>query len=394
MLLQEQNKPNSNIQMISKEEFASRRKKVLEYLKDLSQKQGKNLKAVFKSGRQKTFSNDVHYPFRVNSDFYYLTGFTEADSVCVLDPHADRPFTLYVQPMDPMYTIWEGHREGLKGALENFNADAAYEADDFNDTTYPNSNKKASQTHDITDFVHSLRSVKSEAEISVMRKAAAISVQAHRVIKDEIFPGAFEYEVEAKINHVFRSQGASGWAYPAIVAAGADTCVLHYTTNHKQIQKGDLVLVDAGCEYQYYASDITRTFSAGEMSQEQQDVYDIVLAAQKAAIDSVKPGNSFQDTHDITCKIIGEGLAELKYIKDKNDPAQIKQYYMHGTGHSLGIDVHDVGIDKKSTKYVPGMVTTIEPGIYIREKAIGIRIEDDVLVTNNAFDVLTEGLEK
>ncbi len=389
MLLQKQSKS-----VVTREEFASRRKKVLDYLKDLSQSKGKHLKAVFKSGKQKTFSNDVKYPFRVNSDFYYLTGFVEPEAVCVLDPFSDSPFTLYVQPLDPDYTIWEGHREGIQGALKNFQADAAYDTEDFNDGLYPNSNKKSSQTWEIIDFVHSLRTVKSDAEIQVMRKAAEISIQAHRVIEAEIFPGIWEYELEASLGHVFRSKGANGWAYPPIVAAGADTCVLHYTTNHKEIQKGDLVLVDAGCEYQYYAADITRTYCAGEMSQEQKDIYDVVLAAQKAAIESVKPGASFQDTHSAATKVIGEGLASLNYIKDKNDPAQIKQYYMHGTGHSLGIDVHDLGIDKKSTKYVPGMVTTIEPGIYIKDKAIGIRIEDDVLVTNKASDVLTKDLDK
>ena len=381
--------------MISKSEFQARRKKVLDFLQDISARDKTNYKAVFRSGSQKIFSNDVKYPFRVDSDFYYLTGFAEADSILVLDPFCDHPYTLYVQPIDPLYSIWEGHREGLSGALKNFQADAAFEADEFDDKKIPNTNKSYSETKDIKDFVHGLRSIKSESEIALMRKSAQIAVQAHRVAKEHIEPGVYEYEIEALLNNVFRSQGASGWAYPAIVASGAGTCILHYTANNKIIQKSDLVLIDAGCEYQYYASDITRVHCAGaEMSRAQKDVYDLVLAVQLKAIESVKPGFSFLETHELTQKIMGEGLAELGYIKDKHDPEQIKKYYMHGTGHSLGMDVHDVGVDKKTTKYVPGMVTTIEPGLYIAEKNIGVRIEDDVLVTPFGYEVLTHGLEK
>lgn len=381
--------------MISKSEFQNRRKKVLDFLQDMSNRDKTKYKAVFRSGSQKIFSNDVKYPFRVDSDFYYLTGFAEADSILVLDPFCDHPYTLYVQPIDPVYSIWEGHREGLGGAMKHFQADISFEADEFDDVKIPNTNKNYSQTKDIKDFVHGLRSIKSESEIALMRKSAQIAVQAHRVAKEHIEPGVYEYEIEALLNNVFRSQGASGWAYPAIVASGKSTCILHYTVNNKIIQKGDLVLIDAGCEYEYYASDITRVHCAGiEMNRQQKDIYDVVLSAQKQAIDSVKPGFSFLETHELTIKLMAEGLADLGYIKDKHDPEQIKKYYMHGTGHSLGMDVHDVGVDKKTTKYVPGMVTTIEPGLYIAEKNIGVRIEDDVLVTPFGHEVLTQGLEK
>ncbi len=374
--------------MISSTEFKSRRQKVLDYLKDLSDKDGQQYKFALSSGAQKVFSNDVKYPFRVDSDFYYLTGFIEPDSVMVLDPHADNPFTLFVHPYDPLHAIWEGRREGLSGAKKNFHADAVYEIDDFKN--HDNSSNK-----DVLDFIHALRSVKSSAELELMRKSAAIAVQAHQVAKEAITTGIYEYEIEAIFNQVFRSQGGSGWSYPAIVASGINSCTLHYTENTRKFEKGDLVLIDAGAEYQYYASDITRVHCVDiPMSREQQDIYDVVVEANKKCIESIKPGASFMDTHQVALNVIGEGLASLKYIKDKNDPEQIKKYYMHGTGHSLGMDVHDLGIDKKTTKYVPGMVTTVEPGIYIADKAIGVRIEDDVAITKDGFEVLTGTLAK
>lgn len=376
---------------ITKEEFKARRKKVLDYLQDLSEQSSTKFKYVLSSGSQKVFSNDVKYPFRVDSDFYYLTGFTEPDSVLILDPHSDNSFTMFVNPYDPLHAIWEGHREGVSGAKKNFNVDAVYEIDDYRNFE----ENSTTLTRDISDFLHSLRSVKTEAEINIMRQSAAIAVQAHQVARDNLTSGIYEYEIEAILNQVFRSLGANGWAYPSIVASGANSCVLHYTSNAKKLEKGDLVLIDAGCEYQYYASDITRVNCVDkEMSKEQKDIYDVVLAANLKAIESVKPGLSFMDIHQIATNVIADGLKNLGYIKDKNDPEQIKKYYMHGTGHSLGMDVHDVGIDKKSTVFVPGMVTTIEPGIYIADKAIGVRIEDDVVVTKDGSEVLTQALAK
>lgn len=381
--------------MITKEEFKQRRLKVLNYLKDCSDCDDKKYKAVFYSGERKVFSNDVKYPFRVDNNFYYLTGFTEADSIAVLDPFSDHPFQLYVEDIDPLHSIWEGHREGVEGAKANFNADAAYDKEEFHNKHEPGSSKNSSTTKDSSDFVHTLRTIKSNIELDLMRKSAAIAVQAHRVAKEIITTGIYEYEIEAALNQVFRSKGASGWAYPAIVASGVNSCILHYTDNSKIIEKNDLILIDAGCEYSYYASDITRVHHAsGSMTEEQQDIYDLVLASQKAAIETIKPGNSFLDTHQAATRVIAEGLQELGYIKDKNDPEQVKKFYMHGTGHSLGMDVHDCGVDKKETRYVAGMVTTVEPGIYIRDKAIGVRIEDDVVVTKDSYEVLTAELEK
>lgn len=369
--------------MISKTEFKARRQKVLDYLKDLSGK--KKQKAVFKSGQQKVFSNDVHYPFRVDSSFYYLTGFKEPNAVCVLDPNADNPFTLFVEPFDDKHEIWDGFREGLEGAKQNYHADQSFDIHEF----------KEESSIDLTDFVASLRTVKSAAEIELMRKSAQIAIQGHRVAAEMITPGIYEYELEAALYQVFRQQGASSWAYPAIVASGVNSCTLHYTTNNKKIKKDDLVLIDAGAEYEYYASDITRVHAAsGAMNQQQKDIYDLVLAAQEKAIDSIKPGLSFGETHDIAAVVIAEGLVDLKYMKDKHDSEELKKFYMHGTGHSIGMDVHDCGIDKKTAKYVSGMVTTVEPGIYIKNKKIGVRIEDDILVTNDGFENLTLGLAK
>lgn len=369
--------------MISKTEFKARRQKVLDYLMDISGK--KKQKAVFKSGQQKVFSNDVHYPFRVDSSFYYLTGFAEANAVCVLDPYADNPFTLYVEPFDVKHEIWDGYREGLEGAKKNFAADQSFDINEF----------KELSSADLTDFVAAMRTIKSQAEIELMRKSAQIAIQAHRVVAEMITPGIYEYELEAALYQVFRQQGANGWAYPAIVASGVNSCTLHYISNNKKIEKDDLILIDAGAEYEYYASDITRVHAAsGVMSQEQKDIYDLVLAAQEKAIDSIKPGISFGETHDIAAAVIAEGLVDLKYMKDRHDVEELRKFYMHGTGHSIGMDVHDCGIDKKTAKYVSGMVCTVEPGIYIKNKKIGVRIEDDILVTNDGFDNLTAGLDK
>jgi Xaa-Pro aminopeptidase len=373
--------------MISKEEFKNRRSKVLNFIKELEIEDNYK-KLVIHSGKVKNFSNDVNYPFRANSDFYYLTGFTEANAVAVLDPNSDNPFTMYVESPDPLHSIWEGSREGPQGAVKNFHADKAFDIDEFTDKDFNNDTKAL-------NFVHSLRSIKSEAEIAIMQKSCDVAIQAHRVAKEIITPGIYEYEIEAKLNEVFRSQGASGWSYPAIVAAGKNSCVLHYTENNAKIDEKDLILIDAGCQYAYYASDITRVYSAQqEFTREQKDIYDLVLDTQLQAIKTIQPGKSFQETNETVTRLIGEGLKELGYIKDASDEKRIKQYYMHSAGHSLGIDVHDLGIDRKTGVYVPGVVTTIEPGIYIKEKNIGVRIEDNILVTANGNKNLTEALAK
>lgn len=400
---------------ISAKEFKSRREKVLKHLKDR--------KAVFYSGAEKIFSNDVHYPFRANSDFYYLTGFKEPDSVLILDPSSPHPATIYLRPKDPEKEIWDGYRTGVEDAKKVIGVDKSCNIEDlpFEKKELCHGNLPEGYT-DIKDYIHSLRKIKSEAEIELMRHANQITHQAHRLISDILTPGIYEYEIAAAVNNVYGAKGSDGWAYPPIVASGENSCILHYIENKSKIEDKSVVLVDSGCEYEYYASDITRTYPAsGEFTTVQKDIYDIVLAAQKAAIDSVKPGGSFQETHELACTILAEGLKDLGYIKDSMNADELKKYYMHGTGHSLGIDVHDptgaspdddlsIEIDgerehpkiefvfasKTRTKgrYKPGMVTTIEPGLYIREKGFGIRIEDNVLVTEKGHENLTENLIK
>lgn len=374
--------PNSSF--ISAAEYAERRNKVLSYLKDC----GKKL--LIKSGREKNFSNDVHYPFRVDSDFFYLTGFNEADAVLILDPDSQNPYSLYIVNADPEKEIWEGKKCSFDDAKKIYAADKVFDVAELGEDAGEGGDWLSKR-----DFIHSLRTVKSAGEIETIRKACEISIQAHRVLAANLTEGIYEYELEANLHNIFRAKGANGWAYPSIVASGINSCTLHYTQNNKIIEKNDLVLVDAGCEFEYYASDITRTHATGgEYSNEQKDIYELVLKAQEAAIETIRPGGSFMETHETAAAVIGAGLAELGYIKDKHDPAQIKEYFMHSTGHSLGIDVHDPGIQKSSSKYVPGMITTVEPAIYIPEKSIGVRIEDDILVTNDGFENLTEALEK
>ena len=366
--------------IVTREEFAQRREKVLAFLRE------QNTKLVIESGSEKVFSNDVHYPFRVDSDFYYLTGFTEPDAALVLDPQATHPYTIYLREKDPAKEIWDGPRLGITDACQVLGADQALDIKNF---------KSEKNKEQALKFVHSLRLIKSKAEVETISKALDVTIQAHRMVKETITSGIYEYEVEAMLNNVFRSSGANGWAYPAIVASGANSCILHYISNKEKIQAGDLVLIDAGCEFEYYASDITRTFAAdGEYSQEQKDIIDLVVAAQEAAITTVMPGNSFEYTHEAATAVIAEGLQELGYIQDKNNEDEVKKFYMHGTGHPLGIDVHDCGVEDKQVKYVPGMVTTIEPGIYIPDKKIGVRIEDNVLVTAEDCEVLSASLDK
>lgn len=363
-------------------ECKKRREKLLSFLEKKSRELGHNLKLVLKSGSEKIYSNDVHYPFRASSDFYYLSGFKEPEAALILDPSSDNSYKIFLRKKDPEREIWDGPRLGIENAKEDLWADEANDIENFNENDSENNS-------DIISYLHKMRSIKSEFEISLMKRANKITKQAHRVIEENLSPGIFEYELEALLINVFRSQGSSGWAYPPIVASGPNSCTLHYIENSRRINDGDLVLVDAGCEYEYYASDITRTYCAAEkMSPEKKEIYDLVLEAQSKAIETVKAGLSFKQTHESCMNFIAKGLKTLKYISDENDKDQIKKYFMHGTGHSLGIDVHDVGINKNESLYEPGMVTTIEPGIYIKEKGFGVRIEDNVLVTLEAYEIL------
>ena len=389
-------------------------------------------------------SRDVEYRFRQDSDFYYLTGFTEPDAVAVLIP--GRPqgeYLMFCRERDPDRELWDGSRAGQDGVIEHYGADDAFPIDDIDDiipgliegcsrvyytmgmysdfdthvAEWVNSlrSKLSRGVHTPQEFValdhllHDMRLYKSQAEISAMRKSAKIAVAAHKRAMQMTRPGMFEYEVEAEFRHEFRRNGA--WAsYNPIVGGGANACTLHYVENSDELRDGDLLLIDAGCELDYYASDITRTFPVnGRFSPEQRAVYEIVLEAQLAAIEKTKKGNHWNDPHDAAVRVITKGLRSLGLI-DGRLPTLIKdnayrQFYMHRTGHWIGIDVHDVGDYKVGDEWrvlEPGMVMTVEPGIYIPNKRnipkafrnIGIRIEDDVAVTTTGPDVLSKGLVK
>lgn len=425
-------------------EFAQRRDRLMAKI-------GKGT-AIFRSAPQAVMHNDVEYNFRQDSDFFYLTGFNEPEAVAVLAPHhEEHRFVLFVQPKDPERETWTGYRVGVDAAKAQFGADAVYpiaELDEklpqyleksdriyyrlgrdraFNETllkhwqqlmrTYPKRGTGPVALEDPAPTLHPLRQIKSEAELDLMRQAATISAEAHNRAREFAHPGCYEYQVQAEIEHVFRMRGAIGVAYPSIVASGANACVLHYTENDRQMQNGELLLIDAGCAYGYYNGDITRTFPVGgKFSAEQKALYEIVLEAQLQAIAQVYPGNSYSQIHETAVRVIVEGLLDLRLLQGDRDEIikeeKYKPFYMHKTGHWLGLDVHDVGVYQHGeTPHTlePGQVTTVEPGIYIaptlkpvegqpevdpRWHNIGIRIEDDLLVTAAGHEILTSDVPK
>jgi Xaa-Pro aminopeptidase len=389
-------------------------------------------------------SRDVEHRFRQDSDFYYLTGFGEPEAVAVLVP--GRPqgeYLLFCREQDPAKELWDGARAGQDGAVREYGADDAFPIEDADDIlpgviegcdrVYYTMGMYSDFDTRIADWVNSLRSgtsrgmhtphefvaldhllhdmrlYKSRSEISAMRQAAKIAVRAHKRAMQMTRPGLYEYEVEAEFRHEFRRNGA--WtSYNPIVAGGANACTLHYVDNSAVLQDGELLLIDAGCELDYYASDVTRTFPVnGRFSPEQRAVYEIVLQAQLAAIEKTVAGNHWNDPHDAAVRVITSGLKKLGLLK--GTPAKLikdgayRQFYMHRTGHWIGMDVHDVGDYKVADEWrvlETGMVTTVEPGIYIPNKRnipkkfrnIGIRIEDDVAITSKGPDVLSKGLVK
>ena len=400
--------------------------------------------AILPAAPVRNRSRDVEYRYRQDSDFYYLTGFTEPEAVAVLVP--GRPqgeYLLFCRERDPGKEQWDGSRAGQDGAIDEYGADDAFPIDDIDDIipgliegrdrVYYTMGMYTDFDAHIADWVNSLRSgtsrgmhtphefvaldhllhdmrlYKSRSEISVMRKSARVAVEAHRRAMRMTRPGMYEYEVEAEFRHEFRRNGA--WSsYSPIVGGGANACVLHYVENNDVLNDGDLLLIDAGCELDYYASDITRTFPVnGRFTPEQRAVYEIVLEAQYAAIEKTVRGNHWNEPHDAAVKVITKGLKKIGLLEGSL-PRLIKDgayrpFYMHRTGHWLGIDVHDVGDYKVGDEWrvlENGMVMTVEPGIYIPNKRnipkafrnIGIRIEDDVAVTSKGPDVLSKGLEK
>ncbi|WP_445245236.1 aminopeptidase P N-terminal domain-containing protein [Microcoleus sp. OTE_8_concoct_300] len=407
--------------------------------------------AIFRSAPAAVMHNDVEYAYRQDSDFFYLTGFNEAEAVAVLAPHhEEHKFVLFVQPKDLEKETWHGYRAGVEGAKELYGADEAFpiaeiaeklpkyleKADriyyhfgrdrTFDQTvlnhwqrlmaTYPKRGTGPTAVEDSNIILHPMRLVKSETELALMRKAANISVAAHNRAQEFAKPGRYEYEIQAEIEHTFGLNGCTP-AYPSIVASGYNSCVLHYIENNRQMQENDLLLIDAGCACDYYNADITRTFPvSGKFTTEQQIIYDLVLQAQLQAISQVYPGNPYSKIHETAVRVLVEGLMDLKLlvgdIEEIIKEEKYKPFYMHRTGHWLGLDVHDVGVyqyGENPQVLQPGQVLTVEPGIYIspyikpvegqpevpeKWRGIGVRIEDDVLVTLEGHEVLTAGVPK
>ena len=421
---------------MKKTEFAKRRRQLMRMM-------GRDAIAIVPAASVKQRNNDVEYHYRQDSDFQYLTGFDEPESVAVLVP--GRPqgeFVLFVRDRDPARETWDGARAGPDGAESDFGADHGFPIADI-DEILPGLLERCSRVyytmgvhpefdqrvfgwvnglraqakkglHTPQEFValdhllHEMRLFKSRPELDAMRRAGAIGASAHRRAMKLAAPGRMEYEVMAEILHEFHSRKADISYYP-IVGSGPNACVLHYHANDRQMKDGDLLLIDAGCEYDFYASDITRTFPVnGRFSAAQRAVYEVVLAAQHAAIEKTRPGNHWNEPHEAAVRVITQGLVKLGLLKGKvakliKDEAY-KKFFMHRTGHWIGMDVHDVGEYKVGEEWrllEPGMVMTVEPGIYIppgtrgvarQWQGIGIRIEDDVAVTRGDPEVLTDGV--
>ena len=422
---------------MNNKEFVRRRKQLLTMV-------GDGGIAILPAAPVRTRTRDIEHRYRQDSDFYYLTGFAEPDAVAVLAPGRENgEYLLFCRERNKEKERWDGSRAGPDGAVELHGADDAFPIDDIDDilpgiiescprvyytmgmysdfdarvTDWVKSlrGRESRGVHTPQEFValdhllHDMRLYKSRTEVSAMRRAARVAVNAHKRAMKFVRPGLMEYEVEAEFIHEFRRNDA--WvSYSPLVGGGANGCTLHYVENNAELRGGDLLLIDAGCELDYYASDITRTFPVnGRFTPEQRAVYEIVLEAQLAAIDKVRRDNHWNDPHDAAVKVITKGLKKLgllegtlpRLLKD----GAYREYYMHRTGHWLGMDVHDVGDYKVGDEwrlFEPGMALTVEPGIYLpasrkipaKFRNIGIRIEDDVVVSSNGADVLSKGLVK
>jgi len=401
--------------------------------------------AIIPGARETTRSNDTHYKFRQDSDFFYLTGFEEPDAIAVVKPSETHKFALFVRPRDPEREIWDGKRAGVEGAMSEFGAGAAFPAAEFqqklpeilndsdvlyyrlgvnrelDDTIIREITRQRSLNRkpihppetivDPASIIHELRVLKTPEEIEIMQAAADIAADAHVLAMKAVRAGMQEYQIEALVEELFRNRGATGPAYTSIVGGGANATVLHYINNNAELRDGDLLLLDAGAEYKGYASDITRTFPInGRYTPAQREIYDLVLKAQMSCVEMVRPGVTHDQLKQHSIEVLTEGMVELGLLK--GDPEELikekkhEQFYMHGLGHMIGIDVHDVGryyFGQESRALEPGVVMTVEPGIYISpdtkdipEKylGIGVRIEDDVLCTNNGPRILTNKVPK
>ena len=410
----------------------------------LAQVVGENGVALIAATPERNRNNDVDYPYRPNSDFRYLTGFTEPEAIAVIAPGFEAgDYLLFCRERDVEQEIWVGRRAGPEGAMAWYGADSAYDIDDFDDwlaklldgrqrlyitlgthkefehdvlrrmEKLRSQGRRATPPNEIVSLdriLHEMRLRKSAAEVDLMREAAATSARAHAAAMRAVRPGMHEYQLAAVLHYEFEMDGMS-WAYPSIVGAGENACVLHYIENAAPMKDGDLVLIDAGAEYRGYAGDITRTFPVnGRFTAAQRELYDVVLAANRAAIDAARPGEPVNAVHQAALYVLVEGLVRLGLlegdVEDVIETERYRSFFMHGTSHWIGMDVHDVGDYKSGDEWrllEPGMALTVEPGLYVqagsetaprRFWSTGIRVEDDIVITDDGCDVLTSDVPK
>lgn len=425
---------------LSPEVFEARRERVMEAI-------GEGAVAVVVGAGEKQRSNDTNYPYRASSDVIYLTGFEEPKTVVVLAPgHEGGEVVMFVPGRDEKYERWEGRRQGPEGAVENYGADAAYALDDLDEelprflegrqrlyyTLGSNGDfdervirwvqelrharnkapKAPGEIADLRDLLHGLRVHKTAEEMALMRRACEISSEAHVLAMKHCRPGMHEYELQALVEYHFRRSGGDFPAYASIVGAGDNATILHYTDNRDRIEAGDVVLIDAGAEYQFYAGDITRSFPAdGRFRPAQRDLYEAVLEVQEEVVAAIEPGVTYESLQEMSRRGLSEALVDLGLLEGDGETVYeeelYKDYYPHSIGHSLGMDVHDVGLIPKEVEadrpLEEGMVLTIEPGLYVPAsdeeapeafRGVGIRIEDDILVTAGGHENLTADCPK
>ncbi len=419
-----------------------------EELKSFIDKMEDGSVAIIPAAHEKQRSYDTEFKFRQDSDFWYLTRFPEPDAIAVITKGGKKPYTLYVRPRDPLMETWFGRRQGVEGAEKNFGVDKAASIEKFDEDLPKLLNgyeklyyrfavdpqldqkilgylteqrvqrlKNAYPPHTIIDptpIIGDMRLHKSEKEVELMQTAANIAAEAHILAMKKVKPGMNEGQVEALMEAYMKDKGASGVAYNSIIGGGDNATILHYVENNMPLKDGDLILIDAGAEYQGYASDITRTFPVnGKYTQAQREVYDVVLDVQRQCVEYTKVGNTHQGRQEFSIELLTEGMKKLGLLKGKTKDLIKKKeylrYYMHGVGHFLGLDVHDAGRyytdqqAKQPRPYAPGMVLTVEPGLYIppddksapaKYRGIGIRIEDDVVVTETGNINLTSAVTK
>jgi Xaa-Pro aminopeptidase len=424
--------------MIKQKEYARRRSQ-------LGRMTGEGSVVIVRAAPERLRNNDVHYPYRQDSDFLYLTGYREPGAMLVLMPDGKQcKSVLFCREKDPKREMWDGPMVGTEGAVAEFGMDEAYDIESAKqrmpellkgrERVYYDLGKDVDFDHDLIgwmnefrskahrDFrapdeiialdhlLHDMRLYKSRAELSVMRKSARIAAAAHRRAMAVCRPGMNEADIHAELLHEFTGSGCEV-SYQPIVGSGANACVLHYIANRDTMRDGDLLLIDAGAEYDGYASDITRTFPVnGRYTDAQRALYDVVLAAQLAAIDEAREGRQWDEVHEAAVEAVAQGLLDLGIISGSLEQVLEEEtyarWYVHKTGHWLGLDVHDVGdyqVDGHSRELESGMVFTVEPGVYIRAddervderwRGIGIRIEDDIVVTRDAPEILSSDVPK